>query len=65
MSVTGPTEPVPDCLEIVTVAPPAVSLLPLTSFAWTVSTWVDMPSAVMVELVGVRADWEASAGPGV
>src|SRR5438270_10634761 len=57
--------PVPDCLVIVTVAPPVVSALPLASLAVTVSTCVKLPLAVMEALVGVRADCVASAAPGV
>src|SRR5437868_4096551 len=55
--------PVLDCLGIVTVEQPEVRLLPLTSLAWTVSTWVAMPFAVIVELIGVSVDWVASASP--
>src|SRR5437899_2696883 len=57
--------PVPDCLVIVTSEPPLVRLLPNWSLAWTVRTWVELPLATIDELVGVRVDWVASAGPGV
>src|SRR5437899_7165463 len=57
--------PVPDCLVIVTSEPPLVRLLPNWSLAWTVRTWVELPLATIEELVGVRVDWVASAGPGV
>jgi len=50
---------------IVTVAPPVVRSLPFASSACTVSTRVELPSAVIEELVGASVDWAAAAGPGV
>ena len=64
LSVTEPTDPVPDCLVIVTVEPPVVSRVPFASFAVTVSTCVAVPFAVSDALVGVNVDCDASAGPG-
>jgi hypothetical protein len=65
LSVTEPMVPVPDCFVIVTVSPPAVKVFPFTSFAVTVSTCVEEPSAVMEAVVGVKVDWVALAAPGV
>jgi len=56
---------VPESFVMVTVAPPEVRLLPLASFACTVSTCVEEPSAVMDALVGVRVDAVALAVPGL
>ena len=61
LSVTEPMVPVPDCFVIVTVAPPVVTRFPLASLAVTVRTWVELPLAVMLDEVGVRVDWVASA----
>src|SRR6185503_8340798 len=56
LSVTDPIVPVPDDFVIVTVEPPVVRLLPLASLAWTVSTCVLVPFAVIEALVGVSVD---------
>ena len=41
-----------------------VRSLPFASFAWTVSAWVAVPSAVSEELVGLSTDRAATAAPG-
>ena len=61
LSVTAPIEPVPESLVIVTVAPPMDRLPPQASFARTVSTWVEVPLAVIDAEVGVRVEAVASA----
>ena len=65
LSVTAPIVPVPDDLVIVTVCPPTVMLFPLASLAWTVKSWVEIPSAAMEAEVGVRVDCVALAVPAV
>ncbi len=50
---------------IVTLAPPALRLLPFASVAVTVRSCVLLPSAVMVALAGVSVDCVASAAPAV
>ena len=50
---------------MVTVAPPELRLFPLASLAVTVSTWVLVPSAVMLALTGVKTDTVALAAPAV
>ena len=64
LSLTEPIEPVPESIVIATMAPPVVRLVPAASFAWTVSTWVLVPLAVMLALVGVSVDWAALAEAG-
>ena len=59
-SVTALMPPVPDWRVTVTVAPPVVSALPFASSAVTVRTWVLIPSAVMLALVGVSVERAAS-----
>ncbi|CAM3928891.1 hypothetical protein AQAU111925_13560 [Aquirufa aurantiipilula] len=54
--------PEPEEFVIVTVAPPAVKLFPLASFAVTTNTCVD-PSATILAEVGVKVETAASAAP--
>ena len=55
--------PVPDDWVMVTVVPPMVRLLPWASLVVTVKVWVLVPSAVILDEVGVKVDCPASAGP--
>ena len=59
LSVTGPIDPVPESSVIVTVAPPMESGTPFASFACTVSTCVDEPSARRFASTGASVDLAA------
>ena len=63
MSVTVPS--VPRVVDSVTVSPPVVRLLPITSLSWTVMMEVDVPLAVIELGAAVINEVVAEAAPGI
>ena len=64
MSVVAPMLPAPES-EKTTVLPPLDRLLSTASRAWTVTTCVLVPFAVMEAVAGLMVEWLASTGPTV